>query len=101
MFLDSVKDEVITKINEATQQHKGIKWYICLRIKLIRKVSATEEETCSPFFRSNCQTTLQNEIPNMEMAIKKVLTSFEEFQGRGSGWVIESIQYMELMTAAY
>ncbi|KMQ81582.1 hypothetical protein RF55_25884, partial [Lasius niger] len=30
-----------------------------------------------------------------------VLTSFEEFQGKGSGWVIEAIQYMEVMTAAY
>ncbi|XP_035216943.1 uncharacterized protein LOC118190345 [Stegodyphus dumicola] len=68
---------------------------------MVRKVSETEEETYTPYFRSRCSTTLTGQMPDMQTAFEKVLDSSEKFLKKGSGWVLDSIQYIELKTAIY
>ncbi|XP_035232520.1 zinc finger protein 646-like [Stegodyphus dumicola] len=72
VFLELSKTEVASKIQEAAAQHQGIKWYLNACVKMIKKVSETEEETCTPYFRSKCSTTLTGEMHDMQTAIEKV-----------------------------
>ncbi|XP_035231312.1 uncharacterized protein LOC118203166 isoform X2 [Stegodyphus dumicola] len=101
VFLQLSKTEVASKIQETAAQHRGIKWYLNACVKMVRKVSETEEETCTPYFRSKCSTTLTGEMPDMQAAIEKVLDSLDKFLKKGSGWVLNSVQYLELKTAVY
>ncbi|XP_035206152.1 zinc finger protein 787-like [Stegodyphus dumicola] len=72
VFLESSKTDIASKIREAATQHQGIKWYLNASVKMVRKVSETEEETCIPYFRSRCCTTLTGEMPDMQAAFEKV-----------------------------
>lgn len=72
VFLDSCEEEVIRLVTEAVQLHRGSKYYLNVCIKMKRNVSATEEETCCPFFVSKCQITLMGENPDTQKAFNKV-----------------------------
>ncbi|XP_035212641.1 zinc finger protein Xfin-like [Stegodyphus dumicola] len=105
VFLEFSRTEVAGKIEQAAAQHQVIKWYLNACVKMVRKVSETEEETCTPYFRSRCSTTLTREkCPICKQLLKgnkKVLDSLDKFLKKGSGWVLDSVQYLELKTAVY
>ncbi|KAG8178246.1 hypothetical protein JTE90_005615 [Oedothorax gibbosus] len=50
---------------------------------------------------SNCDTTLSGETPNIENANEKILSPFNEFEGQGSGWIIDEILHLEVNTSVY
>lgn len=52
--------------------HHGIKWYLNVCIKMVRQVTNTEEESCTPHFRSKCATSLTGETPDVQEAMDKV-----------------------------
>ncbi|GFY77356.1 uncharacterized protein TNIN_5301 [Trichonephila inaurata madagascariensis] len=82
---------------------KGIKWYVCVKVRFVRKTAETEEEKCESHFRSICEITLLNESPEKKVtaAFLKILSSCEEFEGRGSGWILDEILHLEVKTCAY
>ncbi|GFT79328.1 uncharacterized protein NPIL_489471 [Nephila pilipes] len=57
-FLQNSK-EVVRIIENKFKEKKGIKWYICVKVRFLRKIIETEEK-CEFNFRSICEITLLN-----------------------------------------
>nr|XP_015922599.2 uncharacterized protein LOC107451117 [Parasteatoda tepidariorum] len=80
-----------------------IKWYLCLKALFSRRGHNEEREIATSFFRScnvvslNCDS-LREQI---NCAFAKIISSFDEFIDRGSGWVLEEVNYLELNTSKY
>ncbi|GFW03369.1 uncharacterized protein TNCV_4939021 [Trichonephila clavipes] len=102
-FLQNSKEEVVRIVENKSKEKKGIKWYVCAKVRFVRKTAETEEEKCESHFRSICEISLLNESPEKKVteAFLKILSSCEEFEGRGSGWILDEILHLEVKTCAY
>ncbi|GBM44867.1 hypothetical protein AVEN_157095-1 [Araneus ventricosus] len=103
LFLNSKEREVTEILEQRAQEKRGIKFYLNCKIRFVREVSETENEYCDAFFRSKNETCLLKESPveKVKTEFVKIQTSCEEFQTRGSGWVIDAILYLEVNTCTY
>ncbi|GFW35145.1 uncharacterized protein TNCV_5067101 [Trichonephila clavipes] len=101
-FLQNSK-EVIRIVENKSKEKKGIKWYVCAKVRFVRKTVETEEEKCESHSRSICEMSLLNESPEKKVtkAFLKILSSCEEFEGKGSGWILDEILHLEVKTCAY
>ncbi|GFT24435.1 uncharacterized protein TNCV_3252631 [Trichonephila clavipes] len=101
-FLQNSKEEVIRIVENKSKEKKGIKWFVCAKVRFVRKTAETEEEKCESHFRSICEISIPNESPEKKVteAFVKIL-SCEEFEGRGSGWIVDEILHSEVKTCAY
>ncbi|GFU28714.1 hypothetical protein NPIL_575621 [Nephila pilipes] len=84
--LHSLKTEITDKIKEIASSKKGLKWYLNSCVRFSRKITTEDFETCTSYFRSKCAVTLDQESPDIETSIAKVIASSNEFENRGSGW---------------
>ncbi|GFU32650.1 c2H2-type domain-containing protein [Trichonephila clavipes] len=71
-FLQNSKEEVVRIVENKSKEKKGIKWYVCAKVRFVRKTAETEEEKCESHFRSICEISLLNESPEK----KKVTEAF-------------------------
>ncbi|GFY57561.1 uncharacterized protein TNIN_57891 [Trichonephila inaurata madagascariensis] len=62
-FLQNSKEEVVRIVENKSKEKKGIKWYVCVKVRFVRKTTETEEEICESHFQSICEITLLNESP--------------------------------------
>ncbi|GBM20224.1 hypothetical protein AVEN_216646-1 [Araneus ventricosus] len=90
-------------LEQRTQEKREIKFYLNCKIRFVREVSKTEREYCDAFFLSKNETCLLKEslVEKVKTGFVKIQTSCEEFQTRGSGWVIAAILYFEVNTCTY
>ncbi|GFY31893.1 c2H2-type domain-containing protein [Trichonephila clavipes] len=72
-FLQNSKEEVVRIVENKSKEKKGIKWYVCAKVRFVRKTAETEEEKCESHFRSICEISLLNESPEKK---KKVTEAF-------------------------
>jgi hypothetical protein len=40
------------------QKHRGIKWFVCAKIKMVKSSPYFEDQTSEPHFRSLCMTAV-------------------------------------------
>ncbi|GFT52591.1 uncharacterized protein NPIL_268261 [Nephila pilipes] len=99
--LHSLKTEITDKIKEIASSKKGLKWYLNSCVRFSRKITTEDFETCTSYFRSKCAVTLDQESPDIETSIAKVIASSNEFENRGSGWEFQEVLKHELKTAVY
>ncbi|GFW42847.1 uncharacterized protein TNCV_1212541 [Trichonephila clavipes] len=99
-FFQNSKEEVIRIVENKSKEKKGIKWYVCVKVRFVRKTAEIEEEKCESHFRSICEISLLNESPEKKVTkvFLKILSSCEEFEGRGSGWILDEILHLEVKT---
>ncbi|GBL87019.1 hypothetical protein AVEN_218727-1 [Araneus ventricosus] len=93
--------ETIEILEQRVQEKRGIKFYLNVKIRFVRFI--TETENCHSFFRSKCGTCLLDESlkEKVKTDFKKIETSCEEFEARGSGWVIDEILLHDVNTCVY
>ncbi|GFQ66060.1 hypothetical protein TNCT_274781 [Trichonephila clavata] len=84
--LHSIKTEISDKISETASSKQGVKWYLNSCAHFIRKITTEDFESCTSYFRSKCCISLNQEIPDVETSIAKVIASCNEFENKGSGW---------------
>ena len=91
-FLKSKYDDLKDVIKQAIKERGGIKWYLSMRIKMIRR-KGEEIETAEPHFRGKCQKSLKFEDidEGLRESIKKMLNSFIEYQRQGSNWTVDTV----------
>ncbi|GFU14649.1 c2H2-type domain-containing protein [Nephila pilipes] len=99
--LHSLKTEITDKIKEIASSKKGLKWYLNSCVRFIRKITTEDFETCTSYCRLKCAVTLDQESPDIETSIAKVIASSIEFENRGSGWEFQKVLKNELKTAVY
>ena len=79
------------------------KFYIVMQLTLVKKNREGNHERLTTYFRSSIKTILRSSQINemFEESSQQINTSFENFIKDGSGWVLESIDYIMLYTAVY
>ncbi|GFV91486.1 transposable element Tcb1 transposase [Trichonephila clavipes] len=60
-FLQNSKEKVIRIVENKSKEKKGINWYVCAKVRFVRKTAETEEEKCESHFRSICEISLLND----------------------------------------
>ena len=102
-MLSNEEENINSNIKEDLLRHKGIKWYLSLKVKYSKTNNAGEEVTTEPIFRSkNVATTNHDEVDEqLARAFQQLYKAQEEFQREGSGWNLQEIILFEINTAKY
>ena len=79
------------------------KFYLVMQITLVKKNREGTHERLTSYFRSSIRTILRSSQINeiLEESATQINTSFENFIQRGSGWILETIDYLMLYSAVY
>jgi len=101
-FLKHRYEEIKDVIKQNIKERGGIKWYLSMKIKMSRR-KEDENETAEPHFRGKCQTslTIEDTDEGLKESIKKMYTSFIEFQRQGSNWTIDKVVNLTIHMARY
>ena len=81
-----------------------IKCYIVIYITFVKKdKDGGEPIKLETYFRSCTKTVLRSTEINafLEQANEKIETSFDQFLKRGSGWILETIDYLKISGAEF
>ena len=81
-----------------------IKCYIVIYITFVKKdKDGGEPIKLETYFRSYTKTVLRSTEINafLEQANEKIETSFDQFLKRGSGWILETIDYLKISGAEF
>ncbi|CAG2200908.1 unnamed protein product [Mytilus edulis] len=91
-FLKSKYDDVKDVIKRKIKERGGLKWYLSMKVKMSRR-KEDAIETAEPHFRGKCQTSLKLEDidAGLKESIKKMYTSFIEYQRQGSNWTVDKV----------
>jgi hypothetical protein len=95
-------DDLKDVIKKVIKERGAIKWYLSMKIKMSRR-KGDETETAEPHFLGKCQTSLKFEDidEGLKESIKKMYTSFIEFQRQGSNWTIDKVVNLTIHMARY
>ena len=74
-----------------------------MQMTMIRKDRFGIKERGTFYFQGSTRLLLRaSQIPEMlQSSTEKIVQSFDEFLRHGSGWILESIDYLHLFTAKY
>ena len=81
----------------------ALKFYISMIITMVRKDKDGVKERTTAFFQGSTRILLRaSQIPEMlQSSTDKIMESFDIFLKNGSGWILETIDYLHLFTAEY
>ena len=81
----------------------AVKMYINVEITMVRKDQTGIKARSSSYLHGSTRILLRaSQIPEMlQSSTEKINQSFDVFLKNGSGWVLESIDYLRLFTAEY
>ena len=101
MLLKHKYEVIKKKINTATNQ-SSIKWYLSLQVQFSKPKGDTKEQV-SPHFRGNCQISLKSADieENLQDSIKKIHSSFIEYQRQGSNWTLDKVLKIKIHLVKY
>ena len=101
MLLKHKYEVIKKKINTATNQ-SSIKWYLSLQVQFSKPNGDTKEQV-SPHFRGNCQISLKSADieENLQDSIKKIHSSFIEYQRQGSNWTLDKVLKIKIHLVKY
>ena len=79
------------------------KFYIILDITMVKKNREGSHQKVTTYFRSSAKTILRSTQINemLEDCSKQINTAFDSFTQKGSGWILESIDYLKVLSAVY
>ncbi|XP_042913258.1 uncharacterized protein, partial [Parasteatoda tepidariorum] len=102
LFLEDLKCELFSTLRKYIAL-SPIKWYLCVKALFSRTGQGGERELATSFFRSCNEISLNSDTleEQVNCAYSKIISSFDEFIDRGSGWVLEEVNYLEINTAHY
>ena len=96
---------------EQLNRLRSVKWHIACRIEFV-KYSITSDSgvhdtiSSNGVFRGRCQVTLSGDVHDtldeqLESSYNKILESISRYTREGSGWIVDSVQRVELIVARY
>jgi len=93
LTLQGKKKNITKQLGKELKKKKGIKWFICTKVKMV-KTSPDGQVESTPHFRSLTITTTNDSELQQEYdkAVEKIKTSFLEYQREGSGWQLEMVR---------
>ncbi|KAK3711743.1 hypothetical protein QZH41_018479, partial [Actinostola sp. cb2023] len=102
LTLEGKKKNIIKQLRKQLDKHRGIKWFLCVKVRMI-KTSPDGDVESTPHFRSMCFTTVNETelVKDYNQAVEKVKTTFLEYQREGSGWQLDKVLHLDLGVVAY
>jgi hypothetical protein len=101
-FLKHRYEKIKDVIKQNIKERGGIKWYLSMKIKMSRR-KGDANETAELHFRAKCQTSLKIEDTDerVKESIRKMYTSFIEFQRQGRNWTTDKVVNLTIHMACY
>lgn len=103
-LFNSKEKDIKIILSDGLEEKKGIKWFLTIQCKF-KKYNVENEviAVADPVFRSfNYRLTLDSDMSEqLAKAYQKLYKSMDEFQGEGSGWILDTILKMEVNVAEY
>lgn len=87
LTLRGKKNTIIKNLKQQLMKKGGIKWYLSVKVRMVKTSPHTADQSSEPHFHSVCITlTNNNDIEKpYDEAVEKIKTSFLEYQREGSG----------------
>ncbi|XP_033761654.1 uncharacterized protein LOC117343421 [Pecten maximus] len=94
-------DDIKRKLDRAVVEG-GVKWYLSIQVQF-SKPKGEKVERVTPHFRGKCQISLKSEDLDgaMKESIKKIYSSFIEYQMQGSNWTLDKVLKIQIHLARY
>lgn len=102
-FFARAKEDVGSELDYRRERVRDLKWYLNVRIEMVRNIDDGTKERIMAHFRSKTNISLQNDDNehNMNEAFGKMNASLEEYIHKGSNWVVNKIVCLEVHTVKY
>ena len=101
VFLGKSQDRLINRLKREIK-NGGVKWYLSIQVQF-KKDKKDVIETVEPHFRGKCQIALKPDDikKGFEDSVKKIHTSFMEYQRQGSNCALDHVMNATLNMAKY
>lgn len=102
-FLRGKTKSIYSLLAKYFEQKKGLKWFIDVKVRFVKRKPDGEDIFSEPHFRSLCMTTVNlHEVDEqLQQAKQKIMQSFIMYQKEGSGWILDEVLHMDLRLAHY
>lgn len=102
-FLANVKGDVEMELDNQRKKHRNFKWYVNVRVEMIRDLEGEQKEKAHPHFRSKNYISLPIESydHNINESYQAVNRAMEEFINKGSNWILNKIICLEVYAIPY
>jgi len=101
-FLKAKEEKIISILRDEVRKRLRIKFYMTLQVRLT-KTKGDQVEVMEPFFHGRCHIVLKLEDIEVAMreSMKKMFTSFLEFQRQGSNWTVDKVMSVNIHIVNY
>ncbi|VDI63265.1 Hypothetical predicted protein [Mytilus galloprovincialis] len=98
-----MKLEVEQELNIRQKKVRDVKWYLNVRVDMVRNIDNGTKEKTAPHFRSKTYTSLENDDNdhNLNEAFQKMNGSLEEFIHKKSNWIVNNVLGLAVNTVKY
>ncbi|GBM05165.1 hypothetical protein AVEN_197723-1 [Araneus ventricosus] len=102
LFFDEITPQLEEKIEEIWEKG-AVKWYGVVKAVFKRESEDGGEERVTPYFKSNVQIELVDDIvgDHVQASFTKISEAVDEFDRRVSGWILDKIVHFELCVVKY
>ena len=82
------------KIQKELTNHRGVKWFICVKVRMVKSSPGGQDQVAHPHFRSIvCSSLHESDLEQQYTnAIEKIKSSFLKYQREGSGWILDEVR---------
>ena len=103
VFLTDNQAGIAETLATSVAKHKGIKWTLTLEAQFMRIAEETTEVVSNkvPFNSRTYVSTTESIEEQLSQALEKLLKSFEEYKGEGSGWTLQKLIKLQVRVATY
>jgi len=103
VFLNDIQNSVISYLQNCIDELRACKYYMCIHVRMFRVSQDSEIIRVDPHLRCNAQiglsgSDLENDVIT---CFRDLLNYLELFNAEGSGWIIESIDYLDVFVGKY
>ena len=102
-FFGSLKIELMKHIKDRRLELKNLKWYLCSEVEVEKETNGGKVQAY-PHLRSISYVLLSSEElseHDLNEALQKIFSAFEEFMREGSNWVLKRVIKLEVNTVPY
>ena len=97
-FLELARPIILDLCQQALEKYSSLRYWSSLELKLVREESTFLTHFCHKAI-SITNADLIGEL--IDSTISKILENFDNFQQRGSGWILSSVEHLDIHIGPY
>ena len=100
-FFSDSHSPVHNIVEKDLEKHKGVKYYLALKVKFVKFDKDGEEMSSEPFFQSKPSIAVNSSDINIDEHFEQIERKVIEFLREGSGWAFDHVIKLYIKTVAY